>query len=48
MSVKNYLKKKNVILGFFVVLILGLPILLTSAFVYKKKCGSKSAYACRF
>ncbi len=36
MSVKNYLKRKNVITGFFVVLILGSLILATSAFIYKK------------
>jgi copper chaperone CopZ len=36
MSVKNYISRKNIFAGFFVVLILVSSILLTSAFIYKK------------
>ncbi len=40
MNVKNYLKWKNVIAGFFVVLVLTSQVLLTSGFIYRKNAVS--------
>ena len=48
MNVKHYLKWKNVIAGFFVVLILSSSILLTSAFVYKRNSVSKTVTPAAF
>jgi len=42
MSVKNYINRKNILTGFFVVLILASSIFIASAFVYKKNNVSKS------
>ena len=48
MNVKNYLKWKNILAGFFAVLVLTSSILLTSAFVYNKNTVSKTVTPAAF